>query len=58
MKSLFDTALSLFATPALIGLMAFFPPVVHADTAPKEILQNTGVGVSMERKIGTAPISN
>lgn len=34
MKSLFDTALSLFATPALIGLMAFFPPVVHADTAP------------------------
>lgn len=37
MKSLFDTALSLFATPALIGLMAFFPPVVHADTAPKEI---------------------
>lgn len=37
MKSVFDTVLGLFATPALIGLLAVFPPVVHAAETPKEI---------------------
>lgn len=37
MKSLFDSVLRLYAAPALVGLLAFFPPVVVQAAAPQEI---------------------